>query len=161
LVSLLLPAAQAAREAGRRAQCANQLKQIALAFHLHHDAHGKLPSGGWGYRWAGDPDRGFGKSQPGSWAYSCLPYLEENRLHKIGANISDAAAKKAALTQILETPVGVFYCPTRRAAVAIPNTVAAAYAPLNASQPALCAHSDYAANVGPRGSAFSRRFASA
>ena len=57
----------------------NQLKQIALAWHLHNNSHGFFPSGGWGYNYMGDPDRGFGKGQTGSWAYSCLPYMEEQR----------------------------------------------------------------------------------
>jgi prepilin-type N-terminal cleavage/methylation domain-containing protein len=150
LVALLLPAIQAAREAARRAQCTNQLKQISLAFHLHHDIHGALPSGGWGYRWAGDPDRGFGKSQPGSWAYSCLPYMEEGALYSLGSGITAANEKKAALTQLLETPVATFYCPSRRPAVATPNTVASAYTPYNSNNPTVCARSDYAANVGPK-----------
>src|SRR5688572_17140910 len=81
LVALLLPAIQAAREAARRATCTNQVKQIALAWHLHHDVHKFFPSGGWGYNFMADPDRGTGEKQPGSWAYSCLPHLEEQDLH--------------------------------------------------------------------------------
>src|SRR3954451_18836240 len=46
LVSLLLPAVQSAREAGRRASCANNVKQIGLAFMLHHDAYKAFPFGG-------------------------------------------------------------------------------------------------------------------
>src|SRR4051812_15513022 len=76
LVALLLPAVQAARESARRSQCSNQLKQIALGWQLHHDSHQFFPSAGWGFAWIGDPNRGSGKSQSGSWAYSLLPYLE-------------------------------------------------------------------------------------
>lgn len=148
LVALLLPAVQAAREAARRAQCSNQVRQIALGWHLHHDTHKGLPSGGWGYHWSGDPDRGFGKDQPGSWAYSILPYIEASAVYSIGKGVSSPADKKAALTRLLETPVGTFYCPSRRGVAAYLNR-ANAVAPFNANRPQVIAHLDYAGNLGP------------
>jgi prepilin-type processing-associated H-X9-DG protein len=73
LVALLLPAVQAAREAARRSQCSNNLKQIALAFHNYHDVYKTLPP-------AYIPDED-GKPMH-SWRVLILPFLEEAALHR-------------------------------------------------------------------------------
>jgi len=113
LIALLLPAVQAAREAARRTQCQNNLKQLALAFMLHEEAHKYFPSAGWGFMWAPDPDRGSAEDQPGSPFYSILPYHEAQALHDLGAGGTDAE-KRAANKQRLETPLSIWICPSRR-----------------------------------------------
>ncbi|MCA9100399.1 MAG: DUF1559 domain-containing protein [Planctomycetales bacterium] len=119
LIALLLPAVQAAREAARRAQCTNQLKQMGLGSLNHHDVHGHFPTGGWGYLWVGDPDRGFDLHQPGGWIYNILPYVEQGTLHDLGKG-QPAAAKAAAMSTRIATPVPAFNCPTRRSAIVYP-----------------------------------------
>src|SRR5271169_413756 len=85
LIGLLLPAINAAREAGRRMQCANNLKQLGLGCLHHESTTGWLPTGGWNWYWAGDPDRGFGRAQPGGWTYTVLPFIEFKSLYDLGA----------------------------------------------------------------------------
>ena len=115
LVALLLPAIQAAREAARRSECQNHLKQIGLAMLNHESAHRNLPSGGWGWKWTGDPDGGSGERQPGGWAFSILAYLEDVNTMKIGAGLPPAQ-KKVALAKQMSHPVPTYYCPSRRQA---------------------------------------------
>ena len=116
LVALLLPAIQAAREAARRSQCQNNLKQIGIGFLNHESTHKIYPSGGWGWRWSGDPDAGTGEAQPGGWAFQSLPYLEEQGLLLVGSGLP-VATKKVQLANQKKTPVPMFYCPSRRPAI--------------------------------------------
>jgi prepilin-type N-terminal cleavage/methylation domain-containing protein len=116
LIALLLPAVQMAREAARRAQCTNNLKQLSLACLLHEQANGWLPTGGWGHRWVGDPDRGFGTRQPGGWTYNVLPYIDQETLHDLGKGAPAGSPNIAANLTRFATPVNVFSCPTRRQA---------------------------------------------
>lgn len=148
LAALLLPAVQAARERGRQAQCTNNLKQLATAFHLHHDNHKLLPSGGWGSQWFGDGDRGGGKTQPGSWAFSVLPFMEESALFNLpvdGDPNQILASQRAGAAQAARNAVKGFYCPTRRMPRPYPTASAT---PLNADAYTEGARSDYGANAG-------------
>ena len=146
LVALLLPAVQAAREAARRMQCKNCLKQMGLAWHSHHEAHGHFPTNGWGFAWTGDADLGFGTEQPGGWPYNILPYLEESSIHDIGSGLG-RDAKRTAVMQMFESPVSCFGCPSRRPAV--PYPVEGGDPIFNALRiPPLTIMTDYAGNAG-------------
>ena len=120
LIALLLPAVQSAREAARRMQCSNNLKQDALAALQHESAMGYFPTGGWGYGWVGDPDRGFGATQPGGFFYNILPFLEQQTIHDMGAGETDADRKKDITLQMAQTPLAMFSCPSRRQPAAYP-----------------------------------------
>jgi prepilin-type N-terminal cleavage/methylation domain-containing protein/prepilin-type processing-associated H-X9-DG protein len=73
LIALLLPAVQAAREAARRAQCTNNLKQIALAMHNYHDTNGSFPPQAMN-------DQGYSGTWFG-WTQSILPPLEQSPIY--------------------------------------------------------------------------------
>lgn len=132
LVSLLLPAVQNARAVARRVSCANQLKQMGVAFHSHVSTHSLIPGNGGPandstiddasgtpvtietedyaaaaiFKWGvGSPDR-RPQDQTGSWAYALLPFLEQQ-----------AAFEEVAI----ESRQVLFLCPDRsRPPVAVP-----------------------------------------
>ncbi len=146
LVALLLPAVQAAREAARRTQCANQLRQLSIAFQNHHDAHQHLPTGGWHWSWLGYPDYGFGKDQPGGWMYNILPFIEQQAMHDIGRGTTGAGMRAATVRRV-QSPFEGMTCPSRRHANVYPFLNAGATWAL--SDPfELCSKTDYAANAG-------------
>ena len=100
LVALLLPAVQAAREAARRTQCTNNLKQIGLALQNHHDAQKWFPQNRLPCRNA-------------TWLVAILPYMEEG----IAADLWDPQKSyHFQPPKAVQTQVSAFYCPTRRSA---------------------------------------------
>ncbi|NLF08524.1 MAG: DUF1559 domain-containing protein [Pirellulaceae bacterium] len=119
LIALLLPAVQAAREAARQVQCQNNLKQLGLAALNHESRVGHFPTNGWGYYWIGDPDRGTDWRQPGGWIFNVLPYMEQQSLHEMQSGLSGQARLNAA-TQMIQTPLSVWNCPSRRRALLYP-----------------------------------------
>ena len=123
LIALLLPAVQMAREAARKAQCANNLKQASLGMLGHEERYKFLPSGGWGWGWVGDPDRPVGREQPGGWVYAILPFIEQLDLYQLGTDgLPDAwtATQQAGSARRIQTSLSSMNCPSRRAAVPYP-----------------------------------------
>jgi prepilin-type N-terminal cleavage/methylation domain-containing protein len=115
LIGLLLPAVQKIREAANRISCTNNLKQIGVALHNHHDTHGMLPTGGtipWAtftYTTAGSPQGA--QAQAGSWMLQILPYIEQDSLYKTW--VTDAGGSTDAIRR---KSLKMYNCPSRRGA---------------------------------------------
>ena len=110
LISLLLPAVQAAREAARRLQCSNNLKQIGMALHLYHEQCNRLPPG-YG---VGRPK---GTSLPGggqlAWMTRLFPYIEQSAVGQlIDWNIYPGNGYTTQQLPMLTTQYTVFQCPS-------------------------------------------------
>jgi prepilin-type N-terminal cleavage/methylation domain-containing protein/prepilin-type processing-associated H-X9-DG protein len=156
LVALLLPAIQAAREAGRRSQCTNQLKQLVTAGMNHENAMKYFPAGGWGWEWVGDADRGYGQDQPGGWMYNTLPFLEENVRHdlpKDGDPNTQQPVQLEGARRMLLDPILIIKCPTRGNPLIGPTVKKTRFANNSAMNPppvatVVVGHTDYAANAG-------------
>jgi prepilin-type N-terminal cleavage/methylation domain-containing protein len=122
LIGLLLPAIQAARESGRRAMCANNLRQIGLAFQAHHSALGCFPSGGLGPSGPGGRTRNSNSfanytGQQWGWCYQILPFTDFSSLW---SRPNDAA--------VIGTPVNMLYCPTRGRKLVVTSIAVTDYA---------------------------------
>lgn len=104
LIALLLPAVQQAREAARRTQCKNNLKQLGLAMHNYHDVHNKFPVGTYSCCW-------------GTWQVAILPYIEQNALFQLYENSggTDATGPRYGAspnTQVTTKRLAALTCPS-------------------------------------------------
>lgn len=161
LVALLLPAIQAAREAARRQQCSNQLKQLALAALNHHETAGHFPTGGWGWDWVGDPDRGTGQDQPGGWVFNLMPFTEEGTSYATASDGSPESLTQPqlkAMREIVVKPLPLIMCPSRRAGGGTnvfpkpdDGTMIARNSSPNPPSANVAGRSDYAINCGSQG----------
>jgi len=107
LIALLLPAVQQAREAARRTQCRNHLKQLGLALHNYHDVHSVLPPG-----WIGVTGTTPDVNGPTGWSWGVmlLPHLDQGPLfNKFDLKVEVAHANNNTWRA---TPLSVFRCPS-------------------------------------------------
>lgn len=118
LIGLLLPAVQKIREAANRMSCSNNLKQLALAFHTHHDTFQMFPSGG---KAAFEAPNFAAVGQPytvpdqrAGWAFQILPYIEKQDQWRGGG----AATIDDCIKTAIGTPVKIMFCPSRRSPIA-------------------------------------------
>lgn len=115
LVALLLPAVQQAREAARRMQCRNNLKQFGIAFHNYHDAHGCFPPGAMGVIQGGSVQQDF---RGFSWGSYLLPYLDQVPLYKAidfhtsALHLDALAVVKNENERLMGTSLDIFRCPS-------------------------------------------------
>ena len=106
LIALLLPAVQQAREAARRSQCRNNLKQLGLAMQTYHDSNKVFPVGSFNCCW-------------GTWMVEVLPYIDQNPLFKqwISQNMNDVPAggfrySSASNIPVTRTRLAAMTCPS-------------------------------------------------
>ena len=106
LIALLLPAVQAAREAARRMQCTNKLKQICLAAHSYHDSHDKLPPGGL-------------NAHRQTWYHAAMPFMEQNAL---GDSWDSTKLYYDGVNEIIpESNIEALHCPSDQSSNNDPN----------------------------------------
>ena len=120
LCALLLPAVQAAREASRRAQCVNNLKQLALAAQNYHDAFGSFPGGQFLHPFGAAAQRPGQRENNAGWLVMILPQLEQQPLYNaVNFSFMWGVARQGSWTSygeqnatVRQTVINVFTCPS-------------------------------------------------
>ncbi|MBM82639.1 MAG: prepilin-type cleavage/methylation domain-containing protein [Planctomycetaceae bacterium] len=143
LIALLLPAVQQAREAGRRTQCKNNLKQMSLAMANHHDTFQFFPTGGHHWSWhatyTSDGSPHIAPQQRMGWGFQILPFIDQNQLWQ-GKEANPIDRSITAIRTALPT----FICPTRRGVQPLPPQADWYSNPSNSGQTYPHAPTDYA-----------------
>lgn len=123
LVGLLLPAVQGAREAARRMQCSNNMKQIALACLNYESTFKQLPAGPWdgdpGNPAASSPGACCRSANRGGWStfYRILPFMEQQQIYDLATDdppFWPNRPNNAREDEVAQILVGGYYCPSRR-----------------------------------------------
>ncbi|MBC8875461.1 MAG: DUF1559 domain-containing protein [Planctomycetes bacterium] len=140
LVALLLPAIQAAREAARRTECVNNLKQVGLALHSYHDSLGRFPPGRMSCDgWTGGPCAGkTWIDKPGTSGFvMLLPYLEEQPLYDLFGGFQRGAVyptsgpagwRTPEVDRAMKTRPDVYVCPSDTSLPMLGNDATSSYA---------------------------------
>ena len=141
LIALLLPAVQQAREAARRTQCKNNLKQLGLAIHNYHETHSVFPPG-----YCGDPGNSCssvdGDDNGWGWSVFILPFIDQSALYnELGVGdtkqtvCSVPSGAQAAATvgdpDLQKTPLAAYICPTATDPMINPGRVSGGHAKSN------------------------------
>ncbi len=138
LMGLLMPAVQKAREAAARISCANNLKQIGLAMHNYEGAFQKFP-----------PSR-LGQGMA-TWMVLIMPFIEQDNLYRKW-DLSQSYYQQNTVAR--QTPIKIYFCPSRRASDTAPNLSLSGDQPSSGGTGSLNipgALGDYAANIGTTG----------
>lgn len=113
LIALLLPAVQQAREAARRSQCKNNLKQLGLALHNYHDTFGSFPAASYDHEFNGGDEM---RHASYAWPVFLFPYLDQAAAYQQLKPSSPLrlhdAVKDPVLLKVIQTPMSVFRCPS-------------------------------------------------
>jgi prepilin-type N-terminal cleavage/methylation domain-containing protein len=144
LMSLALPAIIKARESASRTQCSNNLRQLALGFHNFQTAYTYFPTAGnddnaapvfqsTGASTTGPFTPITGWQQDAGWGFQILPFIDQGNIYQGGSGSSAATSATIALT----TPIGTFFCPSRRHPQTAPVPTTSAYANFPTEYPSL------------------------